>query len=40
MGSVERRLGDRSMNQELQVLTALMKVDYLTLNMRMTDLEI
>lgn len=40
MGSVKRRLGDRSMNQDLQVLTALMKVDYLTLNMLMIDLEI
>lgn len=29
---------DRSMNQDLQVLTALMK-DYLTLNMLMIDLE-
>lgn len=40
MGSVERRLGDRSVNQDLQVLTVLMKVDYLTSNMLMIHLEI
>lgn len=38
--SVERKPGDRVMNQDTQVLTALMKVDYHTLSIEMTDLEI
>lgn len=40
MGSIERNLGDGSINQDLQVLKALKKVDYLTLKMIMTDLKI
>ena len=40
MGFVERRLGVRQMNQDLQVRTALMKVDDLSLNMSMTGLKI
>lgn len=38
--SVERKPGDRFMNQDRQVLTALMKVDYHTLSMSTIDLEI
>lgn len=38
--SVERKPGDRFMNQDIQVLTALMKMDYPTLNILTIDFEI
>ena len=37
--SMERKPGNRFMNQDRQVLKALMKVDYHTLSMSTIDLE-